>query len=154
MSCLETSLIIKGNYSPIERIALTANGNLQRILSAFYNSKIKVEIVKNVQRDLEQGSESIIFDREVDLVCNDKILCSAKSVITVEKEEYKSMIKSQQVGVGQLFRVLSILPKFRLIEVGRLDSDNRLYRTYSLSAEGVDCLITETFAKDIFQFSD
>jgi hypothetical protein len=34
-SC-ETSVFISGNFSNIERIVLTANGNLQRIMSAYY----------------------------------------------------------------------------------------------------------------------
>jgi hypothetical protein len=35
-----------GNFSPLERVLLTANGNLQRIISAYYDAQVSVEVVK------------------------------------------------------------------------------------------------------------
>jgi hypothetical protein len=32
MNAFETSIVLPGNYTPMERVVLTANGNLQRIL--------------------------------------------------------------------------------------------------------------------------
>lgn len=32
-------------YSPMERVILTANGNLQRILSAYYGLPVSVEVI-------------------------------------------------------------------------------------------------------------
>jgi hypothetical protein len=55
-------------FTPIERIILTANGNLQRILSAFFNDTISVKIIYNNQiSDYE-------FDRKVHLQVNDQVL--------------------------------------------------------------------------------
>ncbi|KAJ3229951.1 hypothetical protein HDU81_004908 [Chytriomyces hyalinus] len=47
MSLRETSISLPKEFSPLERILLTANGNVQRILSAFYNMPITVKILKN-----------------------------------------------------------------------------------------------------------
>jgi hypothetical protein len=38
------------NLSPLDRIALTANGNLQRIFSSFYDAPVHVHIEKCVKR--------------------------------------------------------------------------------------------------------
>lgn len=36
MSAFETSVVLPGNYTAMERVILTANGNLQRILRCVY----------------------------------------------------------------------------------------------------------------------
>ena len=45
-SGLETSVVIDGSYEPLERVVLTANGNLQRIMSAYYGSSVVVDVLK------------------------------------------------------------------------------------------------------------
>lgn len=37
-------------FTPLQRILLTANGNVQRILSSYYNSTVSVEILRNDKR--------------------------------------------------------------------------------------------------------
>ena len=46
-------------FTPIERVILTANGNLQRILSAYYDEAITVTVLRT---ELKAGST---FTREV-----------------------------------------------------------------------------------------
>ena len=55
------------NFTPIERIILTANGNLQRIMSAYYGSKVTVEVIK-----CDRISHTL-FAREVNLLVSGKV---------------------------------------------------------------------------------
>eukprot|EP00938_MAST-03A_sp_MAST-3A-sp1_P004355 g4355.t1 len=63
----QTFTALPDGFSPIERIVLLANGNLQRVVSAFYNSKVTVRIRKN-----ECVGEGL-YSREVELetFCSD-----------------------------------------------------------------------------------
>eukprot|EP00981_Chlorochromonas_danica_P008143 scaffold2028_cov181-Ochromonas_danica.AAC.21 len=150
MSAFETSVVLPGNYTAMERVILTANGNLQRILSAYYGAPVKVEMRKCVRVDAES------FDREVDLVLGNKIV--------VKDRECLHAIEAGLVGVGQLFRYLNILPSFKLnasgkapqsiprspLMKGRKDGkmpiDYHLWRDYELSCPKISCHFIECFA--------
>lgn len=68
MSHTEVSIhFSKQEFTPIERILLTANGNLQRILSAFFNSAVTVKIIYNNQITDNE------FDRKVHLQVGEKV---------------------------------------------------------------------------------
>lgn len=54
-------------FTPIERIILTANGNLQRILSAFFNAAVTVKIIYN---NVITANE---FDRKVHLQVKNQV---------------------------------------------------------------------------------
>lgn len=71
MGNFETDVQIQGEFSPFERVILTANGNLQRIMSAYYGAPVHVKINKCVRVD------SQIFDREVDLHVGEYAFCRA-----------------------------------------------------------------------------
>lgn len=68
----ETDVLLNKNddnndFTPIERIILTANGNLQRIMSAYYGSKVTVEVIK-----CDRISHTL-FAREVNLLVDGKV---------------------------------------------------------------------------------
>ena len=44
---LETTMEYLPRFTPMERIAITATGNLQRIVSSYYNSPVTVSCVRN-----------------------------------------------------------------------------------------------------------
>ena len=71
---------LDNTFEPLERIILLANGNLQRIISAYYNAKVMVVIKKN-----ERVGEGV-YDRIVDLVCYGKVFCTAESKVVVTDE--------------------------------------------------------------------
>lgn len=84
VSSLQTFSVIPNAalFSPLERIVITANGNLQRILSAFHNMPISVAVLKS-----EYRGENF-FDREVYLHLQDSsstenqhILCYIKGEV-------------------------------------------------------------------------
>lgn len=154
---LETTMPFLPNFTPNERIALTATGNLQRIISSYYNSPVSVRCIRNV----EVGDG--IYDREVelsvfleshgnstgekDLIC----FCRAASTVTVNTEIVKQAINSGTVGVGQLFRFYNVLPEFCLIDAGRDVLGGTFWRVYELRSGLLSCHIRETFLAEAFE---
>lgn len=80
MSDKETSVFGLEEFSPVERIVLTANGNLQRILSAYFGAPITVKINEchrlNTGEEIpriEDGKSPAIYRREVELLLHGKV---------------------------------------------------------------------------------
>ncbi|KAJ3255995.1 hypothetical protein HK103_005802 [Boothiomyces macroporosus] len=144
MALTETNTILSGDYSPLERICLTANGNLQRILSSYFNSKVTVGIIKNEKLN----QTNLVYDRVVNLNCQGRTLCVAESTITITDGKIIQLIESKTVGIGQLFRYLNILPEFVLLEAGR--EPDSFWRVYLLKSPGIVCKIKEIFPNDLF----
>lgn len=127
MGDAETNTFVLGDFSPMERVVLTANGNLQRILSAYYGAPISVIIKKceatAAMQPMELPSAAAgdvsCFDREVDLVMGGQVVCNAVGKIQLHGEDCLDAVREGQVGVGQLFRYLGVLPKFCLLQAGR-----------------------------------
>ena len=103
MSANETWIQLPEIFSPMERVVLTANGNLQRILSSYFNSPVSIQLCYNQKVESKKDSlES--FKRCVDLICKGKPMCRAISSIDICSQEMLSLITNDQVGIGQLFR--------------------------------------------------
>ena len=64
------------NLTPMERIALTANGNLQRIFSSFYDAPVYVTISYCERR---RGTPRAVWDRTVHLSVFNQVSANAKS---------------------------------------------------------------------------
>lgn len=61
-------------FSALDRIALTANGNLQRIVSSFYDSPVAVVVNNCIERPSYNFSENAgVWDRSVDLKVYNKV---------------------------------------------------------------------------------
>ncbi|RIA78805.1 hypothetical protein C1645_842285 [Glomus cerebriforme] len=136
MSLRTTTLLLPDEFSGLERICLTANGNLQRILSSWFNKTVTVDIIKNKSVDIktesriktlvatnkkEVSSKNINynqknnecnnelpilkrFDREVNLICEGKIICNAISDVIIRDHKVVQLIEHDGLGIGQLFR--------------------------------------------------
>ena len=148
MSHRETCVELPKDFLPLERILLTANGNVQRILSAYFNTKVSVEIISNIQ--ILSTKKEQVFDRKVELRIYDQstIVCEAFSQITITDPHILDLILNQGIAIGQLFRYLNILPQFKLLQVGR--SNESFWRNYTLSASGIHCEIKEIFIRSCF----
>ena len=151
-----------GFSNPLDRMVLTANGNLQRLISSYYDSTVSVYVdycdqrptatmsssssfvaepngsiqQKNslpppLQTQLQPSSSHasssspattpVVWDRVVHLTVLNHTFCTATSVITVRDPLCVSLVESGQVGLGQLFRYLDLLPEFALINAGQYD---------------------------------
>ncbi|KAJ3374130.1 hypothetical protein GGF31_008346 [Allomyces arbusculus] len=131
------------NLSPAERVILSSNGTLQRILSAFYNAPIDVVVVKNLAKQKEGTKDTWVVDREIHLMCQGERLGVAVSQLVITKREYFDLLITKSVGLGQFFKLQFVQPAFVLTEVRKTDCE--LYRLYELSCPGVVCTIGETF---------
>ncbi len=131
-------------FTALERIVLTANGNLQRIMSAYYGAPVVVDIIKcDLIKDM-------VYDREVNLVSNGYVFCKAIGVIELYNRECITAIEEKKIGVGQLFRYFDVLPSFKLLDVGK-NEDGTLWRDYTLSCSHFTCRFTETFSKGFLE---
>ncbi|KAI8818384.1 uncharacterized protein EV422DRAFT_589745 [Fimicolochytrium jonesii] len=146
MSSRETSITFPPGFTPLERILLTANGNVQRILSAYYNAKIVVKIIKNEK----VSAQASVFEREVDLLLQDKVCCKATSVVTISDAKYQRMLVEENIAIGQLFRYLNILPEYELKNVERRENGG-FWRQYTLKSPGIVCDILEDFPASVFE---
>jgi hypothetical protein len=119
-----------GITNPLDRMALTANGNLQRLVSSYYDAPVEVRVAychlrqdtindgTVPKRTKNQNQNNKTWDRKVDLIVFDQVFCTATSVITVHDAHCQALVESNRVGLGQLFRYLDLLPAFCLHDAG------------------------------------
>lgn len=148
MGGCETHIIVGGSFTPMERVVLTANGNLQRIMSAYYGAPVSVDVKKC---NKVNSSYDMLYDREVDLIMGGQVFCTAVGRIELLDRSCVEAIEGKKIGVGQLFRYLGALPRFVLLEAGRKE-DGVLWRKYSLSCDQLKCEFTETFTTGFWNF--
>ncbi|KAF8951688.1 hypothetical protein BGZ46_003853 [Entomortierella lignicola] len=148
---MDTSLTLPDGFSGFERILLTANGNLQRLISAYFNKTVSVEILENIRVPLKEDEDPAViarFQREVNLLCNNKIVCNAKSQVLIKDQAVYDLVVEKGVGIGQIFRYLDKLPSFELHGLGR--TEKTFWREYSLKIAGVDCRLLEVLPSSLF----
>ncbi|KAJ3159634.1 hypothetical protein HDU86_001643 [Geranomyces michiganensis] len=146
--------------------------------NAYHNAKVTVEILSNnlvSSTSLPERSEwdqlqssPVVYERKVLLVIGKKICCTAYSTVVIRDAKYLRLLVDEHVGIGQLFRFLSVLPEFALKEAGRgvpsrddeedghlpasTKGEEGFWRTYTLSTAGITCTINEVFPADVFSF--
>jgi len=133
-----------GIEHPLDRMAVTANGNLQRLVSSYYDAPVTVVV------DHSQPISDETWERRVQLQVFDQTFCVADSVVKVHSPECQRLVESGQVGLGQLFRHLNILPEFALQEAGPTD-EGGFWRLYTLTCPQVSCSITEQFIPGMWE---
>eukprot|EP01135_Chromosphaera_perkinsii_P006528 Nk52_evm1s538 gene=Nk52_evmTU1s538 len=125
MGARQTGYALPECFTPLERIVLTANGNLQRVISAYYNSAVSVDIVYNrrVKETTGGGDKGLpaVYERQVTLHCREEQFCTATSKIILNTAELVRLVEEERIGLGQLFRHLRLLPTFYLLSAGRKD---------------------------------
>jgi hypothetical protein len=164
MGGCETNMIVGGSFTPLERIIITANGNLQRIMSAYYGAPVIVNILKcdpieditlykntKIYNDnTNKNTLLCVYDREVTLLMNDQIFCTAKGLIEIYDKELIDAIEYKKIGIGQIFRYLGALPSFKLHAAGK-KQDGSLWRDYSLYlSDKINCHFVEEFTTNLF----
>jgi len=121
---LNDRFVVDPPLLPMDRVLLTANGNLQRIISSYYDAPVIVSVKRCTERisllespgegelvgtcshnqSLSSCSSPGIWDRSVDLQIFGKTFCTATSEITVNVPECADLVRGGKVGLGQLFR--------------------------------------------------
>ena len=109
-------------------MVLSANGNLQRLISSYHNSPVSVRVRFN--RRLSHG----LYAREVTLSVFGTRFAVATSSVRLERADCIAAVEERGVGIGQLFRHLNILPDFELLAAGTLEAGAPLPPEAALSA--------------------
>ena len=137
-------------FSGMERLLLTANGNIGRLVSAFYAAPTTTVVTQNAMRasGCIASADSSVWDRQVTLLVRGSPFMDAKSTVFITDREWAERVAQDGLELGALFRVMGVLPTFDLRSVGR--STACFWRTYTLSCPGMTAEITETFALDTF----
>lgn len=135
-----------GIHHPLDRMALTANGNLQRLVASYYDAPVSV-VVQSCTLDTESGA----WDRVVHLqVAATTTFCIATSVIHVHDPVCQQLVESGRVGIGQLFRFLNVLPEFQLLTAGPR-AGGGFWREYRLDCPELTCRIHEEFEPNMWE---
>ncbi|KAJ2310394.1 hypothetical protein IWW52_002919, partial [Coemansia sp. RSA 2704] len=113
MSQRETSCMLPDVFkNPVQRIMLMANGNLQRVLSAYYNLPVSVEVVHSAPEAPRAPADAklpVRYTRHINLVCNRTVVCSAQSSVELLTRKAADLVIVDGVGIGQLFRYMNVL---------------------------------------------
>ncbi|KAI8833230.1 hypothetical protein BJ741DRAFT_612404 [Chytriomyces cf. hyalinus JEL632] len=156
MSARVTSISISEDFGPLERVLITANGNVQRIISAYYNAPVSVDIIRNTPIASSptsiSGNEMNVlaaFDREVHICCKGQVFCKAYSHIHVSSEACLELVVGQKMGIGQLFRAKGVAPNFELKSSGQ--NETCFWRVYCLSMPGFFSEIKEVFDRRVLR---
>ncbi|KAG6811682.1 hypothetical protein H0H92_006337 [Tricholoma furcatifolium] len=137
----------------LERIALSAKGDLQRVLSAFFARPITIATVysntfyhpsvnepsapltlpnptalSSVSRELP-----ITQMRQVHLQCSSKIVCTATSTVRITSPTVAHLFLVEKYAIGQMFSRLGKVPEFELVSVGIGPVTDDLHSPPSLS---------------------
>lgn len=131
-------------FSPIERVLLSANGNLQRLVSSYLNSHVTVTVNHSTKKS--HG----VYEREVALLAQGQEFGVATSTVTLSRDDCIDAVDRRGVAIGQMFRHLNIMPRFTLHRFGE-QADGRIWREYTLEGSGVCCRILEQLSRTIFE---
>ncbi|KAJ7442251.1 hypothetical protein FB451DRAFT_1297533 [Mycena latifolia] len=121
----------------LERVALSAQGDLQRVLSAFFARPIVLALIYShtytrrpdatlVPLSLPNPSAissvspefPIVQNRQVHLQCGGKLVCTATSTVKIQSPRCAHLFLEEKYGIGQLFSKLEVTPSFELLGVG------------------------------------
>ncbi|PBK99067.1 hypothetical protein ARMGADRAFT_1007689 [Armillaria gallica] len=140
----------------IERIALASQGDLQRILSAFFAHSIQIDPVyshtqlaispdlPNVTLELPNSKviDSVSLEspitqtRKVFLRCAEKTVCTATSTIRMTSPRAAHLVLVDKFPIGQTFRMLGQQPAFELLSVEFGRAPTSMDKEESDDAEG------------------
>jgi hypothetical protein len=136
-----------GLTNPLDRLVLTANGNLQRLIASYYDADVSVRVEGCSYRQ----ENPRLWDRTVFLEVLGVEFCRADSVVTIHQESCQTLVASGQVGLGQLFRYLNILPMFSLLDAGIDPITGSIWREYTLQCDALTCQIREEFIPGLWE---
>lgn len=141
-----------GIDNPLDRMLITANGNLQRLFASYYDTEVIVTVLECTCRRPESPA---VWDRTVELRLNrgtssSVLLCTARSEITIRSSVAAEAIASNAVGIGQWFRHANVLPTFELHGAGYREKQRRLWRLYTLDSKDMQCRIREDFVPNVW----
>lgn len=91
---------------------LQASGNLQRLISAYYNVPSHVEIIKNnviptspltTANGTSEQQIHMQYDRKARICFDEKLAYEADSILYVKDQNVLDLIEKHKYGLGQIF---------------------------------------------------
>mmetsp|Transcript_24352 Transcript_24352/g.51659 ORF Transcript_24352/g.51659 Transcript_24352/m.51659 type:complete len:437 (+) Transcript_24352:33-1343(+) len=128
------------DLTPLERVAVTANGQLQMMFSSYYLGEVNVAVTRNVQMDIPAEELATpkppiaMFDREVLQTISGHLWCKATTIVRVYDEEVLEAYNN--TPIWNLLQKLNLNPKHKLHDAGRSD-DGGMWRFYTMACPGV-----------------
>ena len=122
-----------------ERVAITANGNLQHIIASLHDKIVSIRVHQQTGKC-----------RNVSLFVGDLKYVTATSRIRFSGNNESKINGS---SIGQIIRESKFVPKFCLIDVTVIDV-SYLQREYSLEIPGMHCHIIEVINRKVFDITD
>lgn len=140
-----------GITHPLDRMALTANGNLQRLVSSYYDAPVQVVVDRcsHIVDAVDWSAAEQVWERRVHLTVHNQTFCTAYSRVVIRDPLCQQLVASKQVGLGQLFRYLDILPEFDLHQAAS-KPEGGFWRDYTLQCNELSCRIHEDFIPDMW----
>lgn len=131
------------DFSPIERILLSHDGTVQRLLSVIF-----LRPVTPVVEFEREEAEHIL--RTVSLRTGEIRVAKAVTVIPLAKnsEAVADLVRGREMGLGQIAAYLGIATRRRIESVNG-DRD-LVWRTYLMEGEGLAFRISEYFERSLY----
>lgn len=134
---------------PLQRVLLTATGNVVRILASYHKKPIFVGVLRSCP--VKTG----VYERVVLMYCEHKAICRARTLVTVSDAEIVKEVQNGTCDLGGVFRKFNLLPTFELQRVDIKPSDAPGFgRHYYLKAQGICCEVFEEFSDIVLHLSD
>ena len=122
-------------FSPLERLILSSNGYLQRILSYYFDCDLDVVVLSHTL------DNNRIFRKVVIKMNNEDIYYASSTVESSDILRAFEFLKTN--GIGQFLEQENICTDFQLLEYSK--TNGKLHRKYSLtSGSKFYCLIEES----------
>ena len=85
-----TGLRLPSGFTPKQRLLLTANGNIQRIVSSYFAAPVTVFVTTNHKRH-----ETPVYDRQVSMLILGKQFLLAKSTVYLTAPEWIRKVEGE-----------------------------------------------------------
>jgi len=139
-----TYMELPDGFTKLERILLTANANVERIVGSYYNLPTIVHVMQNYRR------EPCVFERRTAMMLlGQEFMLATCTVFLADQKWEEYMQSNHKAGLGQVFTMMGVQPTFKLRDAGR--TPHSFWRTYTLSCSAVTVQITECFNMNIFE---
>lgn len=109
-------------FSPLERLLLHNKGNLQSVVSAYFNADVKVVTRYSEPRRLSGIQGAVVpnvFDREVHLCIGVRRFAICRSTVEVQDPELGKEVAANKDGIENLLARLGLAPTVELMGAGK-----------------------------------
>lgn len=137
--------MLKGrDLSTIERIILASTDTVQSLLSVIFLAQVQVEVISQLNYDT-------VLVRWVRLVVDKSTVALAESVIPLETNHavFIGAMGDRDIGIGQAINKLGFATRRDILGI-HVDATT-FARTYRITGDKIDVLITETFNRRLYR---